>query len=259
MIASSALATDRIDRDERSVRPPTPTTIAAVAERFLPGWRQLAEPLHYTLVQAENASPTLQVRAGTCYAAAAISNSIQDIDIRIRVDGRIVAQDVLFDAYPVAQWCARADTTVTVELRAFLGAGTAQLAFFEDPESARRTDGPLDELSNRLDQHIARSASRWTPVGDQWRTMYDQPGISSLQITPSGDVCYTVVAVGVSTVRDIDLSARYPDGSERSHDVADNATPLVVVCPDSTEPFDVRVAVTLGHGAVAARVLSRPR
>jgi len=110
-------------------RPPLPTSLDEVATRFLPLWEPLGEPHTFTLQQGAQTSFMLNTVAGHCYAAVGHATDITDLDVRVRIDGAIIAQDVLFDSYPVVRWCAAFDATVEAEARAFSGAGAATLRF----------------------------------------------------------------------------------------------------------------------------------
>lgn len=249
----------QLNEDLRAARPGPPQHLGILTQRFLPGYEALSPPRDAALAATEATTFSQQVTAGACYAVAAVNTRGVDVDVRIRVAGEIVAQDVKQDSYPIARWCPASSTTAQIEIRAFAEAAEVTYGVYISRNDRDAAAGPLDELSNRLSNAIARSAPRWEPVGAQWRTTYAQAGVHDMTFDAEAGRCYAVVAVGQAPVEDIDLLLLDEAEYARNRDVALDATPLVAYCPPSDETLTVRVALRVGRGVVAAQLLQHER
>ncbi len=249
----------QLDQDPRAERPEPPQTLDTLAQRFLSGYESLSPPGSATLGVGETHVVVQQTLAGMCYAVAAVTTDDVDIDIRIRTNGVLIAQDVRLDTYPVVQWCAASDSNAEIEFLSFGGASTIDYAVYGDDDTRNAAVGPLDELSNRVNAAVARSAPRWETVGPQWRNTFTRPEVRPMSVTTEPGFCYAIVAVGQASVEDIDLLLLDEDNFERARDFALDATPLVAYCPPAGETLTVHVALRAGRGVVAAQLLKHAR
>lgn len=254
LVAVGALA-DNVDSDPRFERPAPPASLDELVTRFLPDHVPLSPQGTVVLAQGETYAFTQRVTAGVCYAVAAIGREgLSDVDVRLSREGRVIAQDVQLDAYPLVHYCPASDGELRVSLRAFTGSGTAAFQILVDPNEYYAARGELDELSNRLDSASAQTAPRWVPIGQQWRNQFPRPGLRELDFEAEPGWCYTVVAVGQASVADIDLRMRIGD-VEVDVDRAGGHAAGVATCTESAAPVVVDVAVVQGAGVVAAQVL----
>lgn len=247
-----------LDADPRTRPIGVPESWKQLAAWFLPGFELAAPVVDRELDELDEQRLVLQAVTGVCYGAAAFSDDILDLDVRLYLDGRLVEQDIRPDAYPVATYCADDDGELTAVVRADVGAGAARLALFVQVNSDEAAGGPRDELSNRLDAAIRAGAARWTLRGEQWRRSFDAPGIAVLDTHLDAGRCHAFVAVGQAGVADLDLRLRDRDGAELARDLLLDATPIVVYCADNATDVELDVAVTIGSGTVALQHLTRP-
>lgn len=256
-VTLSGTARAQLDSDPRAARPAPPTTMDALAERFLPAYTPHGIDGEVTLGEGEVRTFTQAVEAGVCYAAAAVGERGVDVDIRVLRGDDIVVQDVSLDSYPIVEWCAERAESLTIAINAFDGATRLQYGLYVSPDARRAAAGPQDELSNRLAAHIASAAPRWHWSGAQWRATFPSEGVQEMPATVPDAGCLAVAVVGQSGVDDVDVSLVDPDGVEVSRDYALDARALVVHCGDAGDALTARIAVRSGSGVVAAQTLAR--
>jgi hypothetical protein len=256
VVAVSGTARAQLDSDPRAARPAPPTTIEALAERFLPAYAPHGIDGEVTLGEGEVRTFTQAVEPGVCYAAAAVGESGVDVDIRVLRNDDIVVQDVSLDSYPVVEWCAERAESLTIAITAFDGATSVEYGLFASPDARRAAAGPHDELSNRLASHIASAAPRWRWSGAQWRATFASEGVQEMPTAVPEGGCLAIAVVGQSGVDDVDVSLVDPNGAEVSRDYALDARALVVHCGDAGDPLTARIAVRSGSGVVAAQLLA---
>lgn len=255
VFALSATAYAQLDEDRRSARPAAPETVEALAARFAPGFEALSAPGTITLAEGERYTFSAAVESGACYAVAAVGIGPTDVDVRVRRAGATIAQDARLDGYPIATWCPTSRGTERITIRAFEGSGEVAYLLLIDPDTRAAAVGDRDELSNRLDAHIARAAPRFAASGPQWRSSFDAPGEQEMAVDVRAGVCVAVAVVGQTTVEDIDLLLEDAAGRELGRDFALDATPVVSYCGERDETLTLRVAVRAGRGVVAAQAL----
>ena len=237
-------------------QPPTSWKQAATA--FAPGFELLSAPADVELQEWEEYAVAWEGLPGVCYAVVSWSGEIEDLDVRVFAHGTLVAQDVRPDVYPVAEWCVDRRTAMQATVRAHAGAGSARVGVLVDINQREAASGPRDELSNRLMRAVSQSAPRWVPARDQWRHRFGAAGLESFEVATTPGSCYTVVAVGESTVLDVDARLLDPEGVEVALDTAADAWPALTWCSPSGGPWEVELALVRGEGSVAATVLQAP-
>ncbi len=252
-----AVLAQGLAEDPRARRLGTPSNWKQLAEWFLPGYELASPVLEREVAELEELRIASVAQTGVCYGAAAYSDEIEDLDVRLYLDGRLVEQDVRPDAYPVATTCADDGGELTAVVRADRGEGEAQLALFVQTNAYEAAGGLRDELSNRLDAAIRAGAVRWDVVGEQWRRTFALPGVEVHDIRLDPGLCHAFVAVGQATVLDVDLRLRSDADEELARDLHLDATPMVVYCPDRAQTVSLDVAVTRGDGIVALQHLTR--
>lgn len=253
-IAAPASGQMRYTSDPRALPAPPPHRVENLGERWLPGWAPHTLPTTLPIPDEGDIGLEIAVEAGVCYGFGAWSGDVADLDIRVRRGNEVLAQNVSNDdSYPIASFCARADGRVRVELSAHTTGGTATWMSWVDRNSLDAA-GERDEIGDRLDAAAARTAPRWYPVGAQWRERFNGPGERTFALDAPAGACYVVVAVGASSIHDLDLRLRGPD-RVLDEDHALDAIPAVMTCLDQGTPLEVDVLVVEGDGLVGARVL----
>lgn len=255
---AAATSAQQLDRDPRVRSWSPPSSWKQTATQFVPGFEILVPAQDVALEEWAEHAIEWEGEPGVCYAGVAWSRDISDLDVRLYANERLVAQDVRPDHYPVAEWCVDNRTSMRLVTRAHSGTGIARSGVFVHINQREAAEGERDELSNRLLQAVSQTAARWMPVGDQWRRQFVSAGRATISVDVLAEHCYALVAVGESTVYDIDARLLDPAGEERALDAASDATPALTWCPERPGAWSVELAVVRGNGAVAARVLATP-
>lgn len=243
--------------DPRLLAPAPPTDWSGFVERFVPGALPLNPASAHTMLEDETLLVPFEVQSGVCYAVAAFGEGPTDVDVEVySLEGVRLAQDVWPDWYPVARWCAERSGTVEVRIRAFTGSGQVRWAPFVMPASLDAA-GSFDEISNRLLSARSRGAPAAEAVGEQWRATLPVPGWVDFVMDVQAGECAAVVAVGSSTVLDLDLSLLHGE-TELAGDYHSPQGPMVVSCAVADAQWTVRVFVLHGRGTVGAQRLRLP-
>lgn len=244
--------------DPRFERRPEPASWEEFVTRFLTRYEVLQPPQDLLMSEEQVERFTFEVTRGTCYAIAGFGMGITDLDIEVRYNGALVGQDVWPDPYPVATWCAMTPGTVDVTITAFWGHGTARYAIYSVPETLAASDGPFDQLSNRILLLQSRAAPRWIPAHTQWRSRLDSPGHIDFAFTPESGRCYAVLGVGDAGVVDLDQAILDADGNSLDGDFTLDPNAATLVCAVSDQPLTIRTWIVSGRGSVAVQLLAEP-
>jgi len=248
--------TPRLDEEPRSERPPPPESLEETIRRFLPIHEPLDEIATFELDYDAETYLDTTMQTGACYAAAAYSDGITDLDLWVYADDEVIAQDVRPDHYPVVEWCAPRDADVRVRAHAFDGEGTVRMQILAEPASYSAAAGDQDELSNRLTLLLSQVGPRYRPMQDQWRQRFSDGMFDEFTFEVGARRCYLVIAVGDSFVGDVDLMLLDSDGETIASDFAIDATPAIMHCTEAAGELIARVIVVRGYGTVAAQVFS---
>lgn len=246
----------RLDGEPRAEHPPPPESLEETIRRFLPVHEPLYDVASFELDYDADTYLDTTMQTGACYAAAAYSDGITDLDLWVYADGEVIAQDVQPDHYPVVEWCAPRDADVQVRAHAFEGEGSVQMQILAEPASYSAAAGEQDELSNRLTLLLSHVGPRYRPMQDQWRERFSDGMFDEFAFDVGARRCYLVVAVGDSFVDDVDLMLVDSDGETLASDFAVDATPAVLHCTRVSGELTARVIVVRGQGTVAAQVFS---
>lgn len=258
MLLAAPAQSQRLSTDPRITPPPTPGSVAEVAGGFLPGWVAVTEPVDLAIADEGEAAARFSVIAGGCYAAVGYTAAVLDLDVWVRDEGVLIAQDVRPNPYPVARWCSSRSTMLEVALSAYTSGGQAQLGLYAEAETIERVRGSGTEMQNRLAASLGRSAPAWVATSAPIEITIAQPGTRAFPLEVVGQQCYGVAAVGDAGIEDLDLVIR--DAAEQIvvSDLALDATPLVVFCVQAAQSLRVELTVARGDGVVAAQILRPP-
>jgi hypothetical protein len=244
--------------DPRFERRPEPASWDEFVTRFLTRYEAVQPPQDLLMSEEQVERFAFEVTRGTCYAIAGLGMGITDLDIEVRYNGALVGQDVWPDPYPVATWCATFAGSVEVTITAFWGHGTARYAIYAIPETLIASEGPFDQLSNRMLMLQSRAAPRWIPAQPQWRSRLDSPGHLDFEFTPEPGRCYAALGVADAGVVDLDQAILDGSGTALDGDFTLDPNAATLVCAASDSPLTVRTWVVSGRGSVAVQLLTEP-
>ena len=236
------------------------------AEIMLPRGFTLAEqssPIH--LANGASDTRTLELSADRCYTLAAYGGAgATDVDLVLTApDGQTVALDEspALDAY--VQWCPVTSGSFELKITMAGQAGDALLCRLEAPLDRaggldglwlgdRRPPGPthrdLEDGAAQLKQRLEGLGYRVDDAAALQGTA-DQMVLRTHSLALTADKCHIFGAVGGPEVADLDLYLYDRAGDEVAADEAQNASPVVQVCPQRDETFRLDVAMRGGSGA----------
>lgn len=259
LLPAVGIAQSRLRDDPRFAPQERPASLEATALGLAPDLEPAGSGGTFALVHDGRVRTSVRVTRGRCYAAIGWSPTIDDLDLWVWDEHELVGQDVASDAWPAARWCARRTADVELEWVAFEGSGPVEWTLLTTPEDAFAL-GPRDELSNRLDAAMARTAPRFVPFAGQYRGFFRGPGVLRPAVRVVPGCCHAIVATGDAFVEDVDLRVVDARGRELTADRSPGRTPAVMHCvpPDADREIEVELTLIAGYGGVAFRTLVEP-
>jgi hypothetical protein len=238
--------------------------LARFAEEASAGMEPVGEP-HAALV-GHRQSETVEVllERARCYKfLAAADPGVGAIVMSVSHDGQEVAADRISGARPIAQWCAPTRTRVQVKLLVTGGSGGlalgvfgAKAAAFATPEKVGGSES--DFIANRLRQIHAQYGKGRAAVTGVMRGNLGTAAEQVFDIRLTAGHCYTAIAVGSPSIKDIDIaildrSGReiHKDGTSAGFSVLDTSP-----CPSFTGKHTLKIRVSRGLGQFGAQVFS---
>ena len=216
------------------------------------------------LDQKGKATEKINVETSLCYRfIAATGTGIVDSNLSIIFDGAEVVADRLSGINPAVKGCAPKSGEVTAELSLYGGAGAYALGVYvEDGKSKKAPEkvGGLgsDFIANRLQQLHTQFGKGRAAVSGVFRGNLSEKNKGSHQISLLGGHCYTAIAVGMPSVKDLDLSFYDPNNNRVAFDTTQNSYPILDTnpCVEKDSVYTVRVTMTKGRGPYGFQVFS---
>lgn len=243
------------------------------ASRYAAGMGQAGEPRVAPMTTGEDLEQEVSLEGGRCYRFLAVGGpGVEDLELHVYQGSSEIARDAAMASEAVASYCATAATPVRVRLR--MHAGRGQIAFApysggRQHEAAaavapRRPRAPAVPVGGEEDDFLARQIrSRHgrvgegrTPVSPVFRATLRTSQDRTFPVRLEAGRCYTVVAVGAPSVRDLDLYLLDPSGLEVESDTGPDSHAVVQTdpCPRWDGTYTVRLRAVAGYGDVAAQV-----
>ncbi|MEI8255355.1 MAG: hypothetical protein WCJ30_06740 [Deltaproteobacteria bacterium] len=209
-----------------------------------------------------------QLYAGQCYTFALFGGAgVRDADLVLFDQGRQVARDTgaAVDAV-LRDVCVTTTGPYAVAPRVASGDGVVWFAAYarHNPaatgSTAQVTQAPIainvhtavaggiDASYNSLSRDL--QGVGYTTVDQPVNQQLAEAGDAAQPVTLESGACYAIAAVGDTSVSDLDLFLTDAAGTEVDRDYAQDASPVVRVCPPATGAFTVRMHMTGGQGAV---------
>lgn len=166
----------------------------------------------------------------------------------------------------------RATTCLAAALAALTGCGSEapppereayraeEAAGGESPD-----DAPLRVGGTGYDFVAENLRRRWDEAGegreavtDVLRATLETSEAQGFPVRLEGGRCHVVLAVGVPSIRNLELALVDEFGTTREEDDTDDAFPSVRLCPRVDSDWTVRLRAFEGYGAVGAQVFGGP-
>lgn len=237
------------------------------ASRYATGMGQVSSPRVAPMATGEDLEQEYRLEGGMCYRFIAVGGpGVEDLELHVYQGSSEVARDAAMASEAVASYCTTAATEVRVRLRMHQGAGQIALVPYSGgrqhgasgPTKRRSKAVPVggdrdDFLSRQIKSHHGRVGEGRTGASKVFRATLRTSQEQSFPVRLEAGRCYTFVAVGAPSVRDLDMYLQDPSGLEVASDTGprNHAVIRMDPCPRWTGTYTVRLRVFAGYGAVA--------
>ncbi len=253
--------------------PPAPleTLLEAAAEALAAGATRAAGPYTGALAVAGRQQYDVTLQGGRCYAFVGVCDA-GNLDIEVLHGTVVMGRDTDLDATPGVVFCAPSAMTVRAGLTLLSAAGNFAFGVFLAPSVQPEALQPrptatgisvggaeTDFVANRIRALHEERAAALLPVSAPQRAELGQAQSSEFVLSLPAGRCYTIVAAGVPSVRDLDVTLTSPYGQVLATDTTDDASAVLVTnpCPQWSGDYRIKVTMQHGYGAFGFQVFSR--
>lgn len=238
------------------------------AQRYATGMGQVAAPTIARMAEGEDMNVEVPLHGGNCYRFLAVGGAgVQDLALHVYQGAAEVGADTAEAPEAVASYCATADGSVRLRLHMERGSGEIAMGPYTGgarPGARSSAAQPEVPVGGDGDDYLARQLRTLHGRVGEGRRGASQVMRATLRtaqdrVFPVQMVagrCYTILAVGSPSVRDLDLYLITPAGLEQARDTthASSATVSTDPCPRWDGTYTVRARVFAGYGDVAIQV-----
>ena len=251
--------------------PGTGARVTALAQQMSStGYQPIGQLSGVSMRSGETQRWSAQLFAGQCYTFAVFAGpGVSDADLFVLQQGRTLARDTAMVAdAAVRDVCITQTGSYFVSPHIAGGAGVVWFAAYARPNRAAAptgtptqvtqtpiainmhtgSTGGLDSTYNGVSRDLQRVG--YAPFSEPLNLQLNEGQDQSQPVRFEAGACYAVAAAGDSTVRDLDLFLTDPSGAEVDRDYAQDADPVVRVCPPATGEFTLRMHMTAGQGGI---------
>lgn len=234
------------------------------------GFTRVGEPSGMVLHGSDPREFELNLREGECYVFATLGGP-GSIDTDVFLNDRSGVQlqaDTRRDRDATIQYCAQATGSYALLVRMYEGRGPLfTVAYVQNGSQAQQTHPVMEPTSTAgasLQENFAllnadMHARGYESYGEQTHGSLEEGGDRNFEIQLEGGRCYAILAVGDTSVRDLDLRLLNQRGEEVDRDTGSDARPTVRVCPENSGNFQMQVQMTRGSGAYVYAPYRWPR
>jgi hypothetical protein len=238
------------------------------AQRYAAGMGQAAEPTTARMAEGEDINVEVPLRGGNCYRFLAVGGTgVQDLALHVYQGAAEVGSDTAEAPEAVASYCATADGGVRMRLHMERGSGEIAIGPYSggaQPGARAHAAQPEVPVGGDGDDYLARQLRTVHGEVGEGRRGASQVMRATLRTAQDrvfpvqlmAGRCYTIVAIGSPSVRDLDLYLVTPAGLEQARDSTHESRAVISTdpCPRWDGTYSVRARVFAGYGDVAIQV-----
>jgi hypothetical protein len=247
------------------------TLLDAAAVALATGATRASEPFTGSLAVAGTQQYDVALQSGKCYAFVGISDA-GNLDLELTSGISVIGRDNDLDTTPGVLYCATSAMTVRAKLTLLSATGNFAFGVYNAPSVQSGGSTPrvtstgiavggteTDYIGTQIRSVHERVAAALLPVSQVNRGTLQQAQESEFLVTLPAGRCYTIVTVGVPSVRDIDVTLTSPYGQVLATDSTDDAAPVLVTnpCPQWSGDYRIKVQMQYGYGAFGFQVFSQ--
>lgn len=234
------------------------------------GFTRVGQPAGMVLSTRDPRDFQLNLQQGQCYAFASLGGpGSVDTDIVLTDQtGHELEADNRRDRDAVIRYCAPATGSYSLAVRMYEGQGALfTVGYVQNAAQAQQAEPVIASTSTAhagLQESFAlldadMRARGYETYGNQTTAQLGTGETRNFEIQLEGGRCYAILAVGDTSVRNLDLLLLDPSGREVDRDIATDARPTVRVCPESSGNYYMQVRMTDGSGSYVYAPYRWPR
>lgn len=270
-LLGGAAATQPTQSQTASLEPEVQNRLTAIDQRLSrQRFRRVGPPQGIRASASEDYNRNLNLQQGVCYTFASLGGEgAQDTDLYIHnPEGETLADERSTDLDAVVEFCPPATGPYVLRANMYRGEGNLYVAgWVQQQQAGTNTTEPVlgtHQASQGLDERYAlldndMRARGYESYGDQTRGQLAQGATRDISLQLEGGKCYAIVAVGATSVRNMDLILLGSNGSPVDRDVAEDARPIVRVCAESSGAYRMQVSMADGGGDFVYQAYRWPR
>jgi hypothetical protein len=250
---------------------PLVVMLDAAAQALAPGATRASEPFLGSLAVTASQQYDITLQAGKCYAFVGVSD-VGNLDLEIASGTQVLGRDDDMDSKPGVLFCSDTARTIRAKLTLLSAPGNFAFGVYTAPAVQTATAQPqptatgiavggaeTDYIANQIRVLHEQRAAALLPVSQVNRGTLQQSLSSEFLVNLPAGRCYTIIAVGVPSVRDLDISLTSPYGQLLATDATDDATPVIVTnpCPQWSGDYRIKVLMQYGYGNFGFQVFSQ--
>lgn len=247
------------------------TLLDAAAVTLSAGATRASTPFTGTLAVSGTQQYDVTLQAGKCYAFVGISDA-GNLDLEVSSGTQVLGRDTDLDTTPGVLFCAQSQVTVRVKLTLLSASGNFAFGVYNAPSVQMPTAAPrptatgiavggteTDYIATQIRNLHQQRAAALLPVSQVNRGTLQQAQETEFMVSLPAGRCYTIIAAGVPSVRDMDVTLTSPFGQVLATDTTDDATPVLVTnpCPQWSGSYRIKVTMQYGYGAFGFQVFSQ--
>ncbi|MCB9595118.1 MAG: hypothetical protein H6719_20540 [Sandaracinaceae bacterium] len=235
------------------------------------GYTRVGEPAGVVLSNSDPRDFQLNLEQGQCYAFASLGGpGAIDTDIFLNDSGgQRIEADTATAIDATIEHCAAVTGSYVLQVRMYSGSGPLfTVGYVRQSGQATAATAPVMASTSTaaagLDENFAlldadMQARGYESLGTRQNGQLATGANRNFEIQLEGGRCYAILAVGDSTVSNLDLLLLGPGGNTVDRDTANDARPTVRVCPETSGNYYMQVQMTAGQGAYVYKSYRWPR
>jgi hypothetical protein len=216
------------------------------------------------LSRGASAVVAVQLDRARCYTFIAVGGKgVTDLSISVNARGEEVTGDRISGAKLVAEWCSPGRVKVKIKLTIYDGSGSYALGVYGvkdgTPQGMEKVGGgDSDFIANRIRQLHTQFGKNRAAISPLLRGNLSTGNQKNFEIRLNAGHCYTLIASGNPSVRNLNMRLLNPGGRELNRDQSKNSYPTVETSPciKASGKYTIRIYMFSGFGQFGLQVFS---
>jgi hypothetical protein len=202
---------------------------------------------------------------GYCYGLLVVGlGNIKDLDVKVSAEGMKLASDAKPGAVLLLDVCPEKDVVASVKVASHAGHGPVAFRPYRSETDVDQVFVPVGGLGK---SYVAKAIRKLHAKEGK-----DRPAVSeflqgtlttaktkTFDVELKGGLCYTVLAAGVPSVKDLEVTLFSPLGEEVAHSTTTG--PKIVLhttpCPKWSGTYKLKVKMFSGYGSFGTQVFGK--